>query len=122
MRYLSILLAVSLSSSAFAATPAAANNPHTGMGMPGMTAPSPGLTQEAIVVSTLDHPQYTYIEVSQGKTTRWLATTKVAVKKGDSIRFDNGMMMNNFYSKSLKRTFPSIAFVNRVVVSPRAGK
>ena len=114
MKYLSALLAISLSSSVFAASPAAANNPHAGMGM---AAPKINLTQEATVLSTIDQSQYTYIEVSQNKKTLWLAATKLAVQKGDQVRFDDGMVMTDFYSKSLKRTFPSIVFVNQVVVS-----
>ena len=39
------------------------------------------------------------------------------VKKGDVIRFDNGMAMTNFHSKTLNRTFPSVLFVNSVVVT-----
>lgn len=125
MKTLSVLLAAFLSSTAFAAGPTATGNPHAGMnmsggphaGMPAMAAPSINLTQEGTVLSFIDHPQYTYIEVSQNKKPRWLAATKTAVKKGDVIRFDDGMIMSNFHSKSLKRTFPSIAFVNQVVVS-----
>lgn len=75
------------------------------------------LTQKATVISTLDVPQFTYIEVKQGNQTRWLAASTVAVKKGDVIQFDNGATMENFNSKTLNRTFPSITFVNRVTVA-----
>ncbi|MEK7361265.1 MAG: hypothetical protein AAB133_04205 [Pseudomonadota bacterium] len=61
--------------------------------------------------------QYTYLEVTQNKKNLWLAASTVAVKKGDVIRFDDGMAMANFHSKSLNRTFPSITFVSRVVVT-----
>lgn len=74
------------------------------------------LTQEAKVLSTIDAPPYTYFEVMQNGKTVWLAGATVAAKKGDVIRFDDGMIMTNFYSKTLKRTFPSITFVNRVVI------
>ena len=40
----------------------------------------------------------------------------IDLAKGDTIRFDNGTVMNNFNSKILNRTFPSITFVGRVVV------
>lgn len=121
MKYLAILLAASLSSSAFAASPAAPKDPHAGMMLPGnpqggMGAPMMALNQQGTVLSSIDVPQYTYIEVRQDKQSRWLAASTVAVKKGDVIRFDDGMLMTNFYSKSLKRTFPSISFVNKVEV------
>ena len=117
MKSFSVLLALSLSASALAAEPAAPVNPHAGMKMPAMSAPGIQLTQKATVLSTLNVPQYTYIEASQDKKTLWLAATTLTVKKGDVIRFDDGMAMTNFYSQSLKRTFPSILFVNSVVVS-----
>jgi hypothetical protein len=75
------------------------------------------LTQKATVISTQDVPQFTYLEVKQGDQTRWLAASTIAVKKGDVIQFDNGSTMLNFSSKTLNRTFPSITFVNRVVVA-----
>jgi hypothetical protein len=104
------LIALVVSTTAFAAEPATPAKPHAGM------RPELKLTQTAKVLSTLKAPPYTYIEASQGKNTIWLASNAIAVKAGDVIRFDEGMVMNDFYSKSLKRTFPSILFVNKVVV------
>jgi S1-C subfamily serine protease len=75
------------------------------------------LPQKAKVLSTIDTPGYTYIEITQNNKTLWLATATVAVKSGDVIRFDNGMVMTNFNSKTLNRTFPSVTFVNRLVVT-----
>jgi len=112
MKSFSILFALALSTSAFAAAPAAAPvNPHAGMEMHKTM-----LSQSGKVLSTMDVPSYTYVEVSQGKKTMWIAATTAKVKKGDTVHFDDGMVMNNFYSKSLKRTFPSIVFVNSLVV------
>ena len=76
-----------------------------------------GLTQKGKVVSTLSAPPYVYIEVKQDNKTVWLAANAVPLKKDDVIRFDDGMVMTNFHSKTLNRTFPSVLFVNRVVVS-----
>lgn len=106
---------LALSAAAVAAPPAA--DPHAGIQMPSAGAAEAKLPQKAKVVSTIDVPQYTYIEVTQNKKTLWLAGTTVKVKKGDVIRFDDGMTMTNFRSSTLNRTFPSIIFVNRVVVT-----
>lgn len=76
------------------------------------------LTQSATVVNTIKAPPYTYLEVSAGKQTRWLASTAMAVKTGDVVHFDDGLEMRDFHSKTLNRTFPSILFVNKLVVSP----
>ena len=77
------------------------------------------LDQLAVVVSTQDIPQFTFIEVRQDGQTRWLAASTVAVKKGDVIAFDHGSTMENFTSKTLKRTFASITFVNHVNVAKK---
>ena len=73
-------------------------------------------TQKATVVSTLDIPQFTYLEVKQDNKTRWLASKTLAAKKGDVILFDNGSTMTNFNSKTLQRTFASITFVNNATL------
>lgn len=117
MKTLFALLSLCCAVSVHAAESAAPANPHAGMNLQDLAGPDVELTQKGTVLSTINVPQYTYIEVSQDKKPLWLAATTVAVKKGDTIRFDEGMVMTNFYSKVLKRTFPSIAFVNRVVVS-----
>ncbi len=90
---------------------------HPSMDMKGKGAADAQLPQKAKVLSTIDAPPYTYLEVTQNKKTLWLAANAVPVKKGDVIRFDDGMTMTNFHSKMLNRTFPSILFVNRVVVT-----
>ncbi|MGC2456598.1 MAG: lipoprotein [Gallionellaceae bacterium] len=102
-----------------AAAPSAslpAGHPPVDVGKMAQAAPGIALTQKGQVLSTIDVPQYTYIEVTQDNKTRWLAATTVAVKKGDTIQFDDGATMTNFTSKTLNRTFPSITFVVRVVV------
>lgn len=105
MRTLSYLPILALCASVLAVT----SNAHARSDTP--------LTQQATVVSTVSAPPYVYIEAAQGKTILWLAATSVAVKKGDVIHFDQDMVMSNFYSKSLKRTFPSVVFVSRLAVA-----
>ena len=72
-------------------------------------------SQKGTVVSVINIPEFTYLEVSQDSQTRWIvAASVVEVKKGDTIEFDSGTIIKNFTSKTLNRTFPSIAFVNHV--------
>jgi hypothetical protein len=106
-----LLFALALSAPVFAAEPVAPVNPHTGMGSHEVI-----LAQAGKVLSTINVPSYTYLEVAQGQKTLWLAASTVAAKKGDQVRFDDGMVMDNFYSKTLKRSFPRIVFVNSLVV------
>lgn len=76
--------------------------------------------QKGTVVSIIDIPDFTYLEVSQNNHPRWIvAASVVKVKKGDVIEFDSGTTVKNFTSKTLNRTFSSIAFVNSVTVTKK---
>jgi len=98
-------------------TPATSQSAHPRMSIPSIEAPEEiKLTQKAKVLSVINAKQYTYLKVIQDKKTLWLAGAPVAVKKGDVVSFDDGMTAANYYSNTLKRTFPSVTFVNRVVV------
>lgn len=79
--------------------------------------PDAELTQKGKVLSSIDANEYTYIEVKQGKETLWIAAPLVAVKKDAIVRFEDGAVMTNFRSKLLNRTFPSVMFVSRVVIT-----
>ncbi|HYD62544.1 MAG TPA: hypothetical protein VEC35_19460 [Noviherbaspirillum sp.] len=84
---------------------------------PPKNTPDAQLPLKGKVLSTIDASEYTYIEVSQAKGTLWLAAPKVALKKDAVVRFEDGAVINNFHSKLLNRTFQSVMFVNRVVVT-----
>lgn len=87
---------------------------------PGHAAPpaaDSALPYKGKVVSVIDAGQYTYIEVAEDKKVIWLAAPAIALAKGSTIRFEDGAEMSNFRSKTLNRVFPSIRFINRVVVS-----
>ena len=118
---LSVFSAVAVAEPAAPAeSPAASQSEsaHPRMSIPNWEAPEEiKLTQEAKVLSVINARQYTYLKVAQGKNTLWIAGAAVAVKKGDTVKFDDGMPSANFYSNTLRRTFPSITFVNRVVVA-----
>ncbi len=103
--------------SAAAAQSLPAGHPSVNTKNAGKGALEAQLPQKAKVLSTIDAAPYTYLEVTQNKKTLWLAANAVPAKKGDVIRFDNGMVMTNFHSKTLNRTFPSVLFVSRVVIT-----
>ena len=71
------------------------------------------------VLSIIDTELYVYIEVA-GKTDKdesiWLAATRTKVEKGDNIRYGEGAPMHNFFSPTLKKTFPTIVFLEKVEV------
>jgi hypothetical protein len=117
MKSLPLMLALTFFSGLVFAQPLPSGHPPVDTKKEGKGAPDAQLPQKAKVVSTIDAAQYTYLEVTQNKKTLWLAATAVAAKKGDVVRFDDGMVMTNFHSKTLNRTFPSVIFVNRLVIT-----
>ena len=117
MKTLPVLLALTVFSGLALAQPLPPGHPSVDTAKEGKAVPEAQLPQKAKVLSTIDAAPYTYIEVTQNKKTLWLAANAVAAKKGDVIRFDDGMTMTNFHSKTLNRTFPSVLFVSRVVIT-----
>ncbi|NOT85189.1 MAG: hypothetical protein HOP02_10535 [Methylococcaceae bacterium] len=112
-----LLLILALSATAFGAYATELPAGHPPINKDKMVVPSVGLTQKAKVISIINVPQYTYIEISQNNESHWLAAPTVDVKKDDRVEFDEGMIMTDFYSKTLDRTFANIAFVNHAVKS-----
>ena len=117
MKSFAVLFALAVFSAAAAAQPLPPGHPGVATNAGAKGAPEAQLPQKGKVLSTIAAAPYVYIEVSQNKKTLWLAANALPVKKGDVIRFDNGMVMTNFHSKTLNRTFPSVLFVNSVVVT-----
>ncbi len=64
----------------------------------------------------IDSGAYAYIEVSTKEGVRWLAAPRMPLKQGDQIRYSEGVVMSNFYSKQLKHQFALILFVSQLVV------
>ncbi|PTQ83723.1 hypothetical protein [Nitrosomonas ureae] len=66
---------------------------------------------EGIVVNTMDAAGYTYMELENSGHKFWIAAPTTKVSKGDHIRYSGSMIMSNFTSKTLNRTFSTIVFV-----------
>ncbi len=117
----SLIVLAGLAAASFALTAAA--EPPPGHPSPGaaMQMMQPGGSEGAMrtgkVVSHMDANEYTYVEVSEGGKNIWIAGPRTDMKDGDSIRFANGMEMRDFYSKLLKRTFPSVLFTGSIEVT-----
>lgn len=62
------------------------------------------------VAETMDAGGYTYARVVKGDSSMWVAVPQMKLNKGDSVNFPGGMVMNNFESKTLHRTFDKIIF------------
>lgn len=71
-----------------------------------------------VVLDAIDANEFTYIETDVGGRVFWIATARLAIKRGELIRFEEGVTMDDFHSRLLDRTFPSVMFVRQV--SPQA--
>jgi hypothetical protein len=92
---------------AIAAGNASSGAASTAAGMP---------SNEGKVLSTLDAPGYTYMELANTEKRFWIAAPTTRVKAGDRVRFEQSLVMKNFNSKTLNRTFDQIIFVNSATV------
>ncbi len=62
------------------------------------------------VVETMDSGGYTYINLQKNGKTMWVAVPQMKVTVGQEMSFAPGMVMNDFKSNSLNRTFDAIVF------------
>ena len=62
------------------------------------------------VLEAKEASPYTYLRLKTAKGETWAAVNKANVKTGSEVTIENAMVMRNFESKSLKRTFDTIVF------------
>ena len=60
------------------------------------------------VLQTMDAGAYTYLHLKAASGDVWAAVYKAPIKVGDEVSVDHVVLMKNFESKTLKRTFPAI--------------
>jgi hypothetical protein len=77
---------------------------------PGAPAAQVGNPLSGKVVETMNSGGYTYVALEKDGKKTWVALPDSKVKVGQEITCQPGMEMNNFTSKTLNRTFPSIIF------------
>jgi hypothetical protein len=65
----------------------------------------------ATVLETMDGGGYTYVKVDEDGAVYWAAAPAAQVEVGDQVNFSEQMMMKNFSSPSLNRTFDELMFV-----------
>lgn len=74
------------------------------------------------VVETMNSAGYTYMLVAEGIGQSWVAIPETEVTAGSVVHFYEGMVMENFTSSSLQRTFPAILFSPGLAEAPAAAK
>ncbi len=73
-------------------------------------APPPSAPLTGVVLEVRDVEAYTYLRLKTRNGETWAAVAKTAVKKGAEVAIENTMLMTNFESKSLNKTFDKIVF------------
>lgn len=99
---ISIMVVLFMQTTAFSASPASS-----------ASSAQAGISGK--VVDTMDSGGYTYVQLEQDGKKTWVAVQQMKVKKGQTMTFKPGMVMENFESKTLKRTFDKIVFSDGVV-------
>ena len=92
---------------------------------PAMAAPSAGVVT-GVILEVKDVDSYTYIRLKTKDGETWAAVSTAPLKVGATVTIGDAMVMKNFESKSLKKTFPSIVFgnlggANKPASDPHAG-
>jgi len=76
---------------------------------------NPGpIAHTAKVVETMSSAGYTYIRVEENDINYWIALPETKVTVGEQISFYEQMLMEDFTSRSLNRTFDRILFVEAI--------
>ena len=79
--------------------------------------PIPGVnsvSQTGTVLETIDVETYTYLRLDMQGNEVWIASTPVWVSEGDVVGFSDSIVMKDFHSEFLDRTFSEILFVSNV--------
>ncbi len=72
------------------------------------------IAHTATVLETMNSAGYTYIRVEEKGSKFWIALPETQVSVGEVISFYEQMLMENFTSRSLNRTFDRILFVEAI--------
>jgi hypothetical protein len=73
-------------------------------------APPMGAVVKGTVLEVKDVPSYTYLRLKTKDGEIWAATSTTPIKIGAEVTLENTNVMNNFESKALHKTFPTIVF------------
>lgn len=73
-------------------------------------AGEPPATVKGEVLETMNAGGYTYLRLKTSAGETWAAVNRTAMSKGTTVTLEKVMVMHDFESKSLKKTFPKILF------------
>lgn len=67
------------------------------------------------VLEVLESGGYTYAQIDMKGAKIWVAVPQTKIEKGKVASFQPGMLMENFKSKTMDRTFDKIYFSNGLI-------
>ncbi len=73
-----------------------------------------------VIKEFIDAETYTYIYVEENDDKYWMAIPKTPVVVGNTYYYTRGMVMENFESKQLNKTFKHIIFANEIRTTKEA--
>lgn len=80
------------------------------MAMPKASTPANAPTVAGTIIETMNASGYTYMLVESGAEKHWVAVPATTVEKGATVNYYQGMVMKDFTSKTLNRTFDAVIF------------
>lgn len=70
-----------------------------------------------VVDEVIDGGTYLYMNVTEGENKYWMAITNMPIEVGNTYYYNGGMVMKDFVSKQLDKTFDFITFAEGVRVT-----
>lgn len=75
------------------------------------------------ILELIQVENYTYVRINENSKDVWIAIPKIDAKVGDTIETSSGIIMTDFKSSTLKRTFPEIIFATKAsIIESNDGK
>ncbi len=75
---------------------------------------------KVVIIESKDGGTYTYLNVEEDGNKYWMAIPNTEVKTGDTYYYDGGMLMEDFESKQLEKTFDKIIFADNIRTTEKA--
>ena len=72
-----------------------------------------GETHQIKVEEILQAKKYTYLKVSEGETSYWIAIPKSEIENGGTYFYRGGLKMRNFQSTDFNRVFEEVTLVSK---------
>lgn len=73
---------------------------------------------EVVVAEVLQANAYTYLRLTENESEHWAAVPKMQAEVGKTYYYKGGMLMTNFESKDLGRTFEEVYFLGGISTEP----